>query len=347
MLAGYRCPPGGEAPGRANTIEYCLGQCTKQCVAPPLLAAMYKADTENYHNDTSYLSASMLAGSNCARQTLWERSEDFWDLPRKRYWPFRGTHAHSICERAEGLIDRFGWLQELRTSVVFDFPDKPAPIFETVVQDNGEIVSKFTGKFDHSKILQITVKGTADAYNPLTRQLADMKSMADSKATMVINGTKGGTFSKNLEDSHVWQFNIYRLLLARTAIPQGIKDKFKEFGLPAIKGKTFPAPTELIMQGIGMMDIPRSGGTYYTAKYGKTTLHDIDPVPVLPLTEIEAYVREKALFWHRHLILGYPTKVLPKDKAWMCKNCAFNGDLIDGERCHPEAERAEMEAAND
>lgn len=344
MLKGYRCPPGGEEPGRANDISYCLGSCPIQCIAPPLMAAMYKADTENYHNDTSYLSSSMLAGSNCARQVLWERSEDFYDLPRKRYWPFRGTHAHSICERAEGLIDKYGWLQELRTSVVFDFPDKPAPIFESYQDEEGIVRQRFTGLYDRNSILQITVRGTADAYNPLTRQLADMKSMADAKATMVIQGQKGGTFSKNLEDSHVWQFNIYRLLLARTPVPDEVKQKFKDFGLPAIRTKNFPAPTELIMQGIGMMDIPRSGGTYGVTKYGKTTLYEIDAVPVLPLTEIEKFVKERALYWYRHLVLGYPAPVLPKDKAWMCRNCAFNGELIPGERCFPEKERAESEA---
>lgn len=338
MLKGYRCPPGGEEPGRANTIDYCLGQCKTPCVSPPLLAAMYKADTQNYHNDTSYLSASMLAGSNCARQTLWERSEDFYDLPRKRYWPFRGTHAHSICEGAGELIAKYGWLQELKCSVMFDFPEHPAPIFDAGV---------FTGKYDPDRILQITINGTSDAYNPWQRKLADMKSMADKKATMVIQGDKGGTFSKNLEDSHVWQFNIYRLLIARTKISDYVRAIGKEYGLPDLKGRNLPAPTELIMQGIGMMDIPRSGATYPVTYRGRTTLYDIDAVPVLPLTEIDAYVREKALYWHKHLMLGAPTEVLPEAKKWMCTNCAFNGEIVPDERCHPTAERAQLKLARE
>lgn len=338
MLVGYRCPPGGEEPGRNNSIDYCLGRCKKPCIAPPLLAAMYKADTGNYHNDHTYLSASMLAGSNCPRQTLWERTEDFYDLPRKRYWPFRGTHAHTICEGAGELLAKYGWLQEIRAEAEFKYPDKAAPIFE-----DGE----WTGSFHKDEHLIIKVKGTADAYNPYTKQLADMKSMADTKATMVITGSKGGTFSKNLADDHVWQFNIYRLLLSRTKIPQQVKDQFAEFGLPPLKSKCYPAPSELIMQGIGMMDIPRSGATYPVSKYGKTTLYEIDPVPVLLLTEIDTFVRERAFFWFRHMVMGVPAPVVPKSKAWLCKNCAFNGELIPGERCFPEAERAaaEREAA--
>lgn len=339
MLIGYRCPPGGEEPGRNNTIDYCLGQCKRPCVSPPLLAAMFKADTENYHNDPSYLSASMLAGSNCSRQTLWERTEDFYDYPRKRYWPFRGTHAHSICEGAGELIAKYGWLQEIRCEAAFDYPDVAAPIFD----ENGD----FTGDFDKDKILRIKVKGTADAYNPYQRRLADMKSMADTKATMVITGSKGGEFSKNLQDDHVWQFNIYRLLIARTKITNEVRETLRAFGLPEIKGRTFPAPTELIMQGIGMMDIPRSGGTYPITKYGKTTLYDIDPVPVLPMTEIEKYIKEKALFWYRHLVLRIPAPVLPESKSWMCKNCAFNGEIVEGERCYPTAERTALKRGTD
>jgi hypothetical protein len=333
MLKGYRCPAGGEDPGRANEIDYCLGKCPVQCVAPPLLAAMYKADTGNYHNDNTYLSASMLAGQNCARQTLWERTEDFYSVPIKRYWPFRGTHAHTICEGAGDLIAKYGWLQEIRTSAEFKYPDVAAPIFD----DQG----KWTGDFSKDEHLIITVKGTADAYNPYTKQLVDTKSMADAKAVMTIEGKKGGTFSKNLEDAHVWQFNIYRLLLARTRISQEVRDRFASLGLPELKGKNFPAPTELIMQGIAMMTIPRSGRTYpIKEKWGGQTLHDIDPVPVLMLTEIDAYVREKAFFWYRHLVMGVPAAVVPESKKWLCASCQFNGEVIEGERCFPAAERA-------
>lgn len=336
MLKGYRCPPGGESPGRNNHIHYCLGECKKPCIAPPLMAAMYKADTGNYHNDSTYLSASMLAGSNCARQVLWERTEDFYDLPRKRYWPFRGTHAHTICEGAGDLLAQFGWLQEIKTTASFSYPDIAAPIFDA----NGV----WTGDFHASETLVINVQGTPDAYNPYTLQLADMKSMADTKATMVITGSKGGTFSKNLQDDHVWQFNIYRLLISRTKITQEQRDAFMLLGLPELKGKFFPAPKELIMQGIGMMDIPRSGGTYYVSKRGQTTLYDIDAVPVIPLTKIEAFVKEKAFYWYKHLVMRMPAPVLPEEKKWMCTNCAFNGEIVQGERCFPAAER--KEAAN-
>jgi hypothetical protein len=332
MLIGYRCPAGGEQPGRNNSIDYCLGTCKNPCVSPPLLAAMFKADTGNYHNDSSYISASMLAGTNCPRQTLWERTEDFYDLPRKRYWPFRGTHAHTICEGAGDLLAKYGWVQEIRTECTLNYPDVAAPIFD----ENGV----FTGQFSETENLKIKVRGTGDAYNPFVLpRIADMKSMADKKATMVITGTKGGTFSKNLDDTHVWQFNIYRYLFSKTPIPDELREQWRSYGLPELKGKNFPAPKELVMQGIGMMDIPRSGATYPITDRGRTTLYDIDPVPVLPLKEIEAFMKEKALFWYRHLVLRIPAPVLPESKKWMCKGCAFNGEIVPGERCFPDAER--------
>jgi hypothetical protein len=293
---------------------------------------MYKSDTSNYHNDHTYLSASMLAGNGCARQTLWERTSDFVELPRRRFWPFRGSIGHALCEGADDLIAQYGWLQEIRTETTLTYPDLPAPLFD----EKGE----FTGDFDHDRVLEIAVRGTADAYNPLIRTLADMKSMADKKAIDTIRGAKDGTFSKNLEDSHVWQFNIYRWLLARTAVPDWVRERFAAFGLPAIRTKNFPAPTTLIMQGFSMMELPRSGITYPISARGQTTLYDIDPVPVLPLHEIEAFVRPRALYWYRHLVLKLPAPVLPADQGWMCKNCQFNGELLAGERCHPDAERA-------
>lgn len=386
-LRGYVCPQGGEEPGRANPIDYCLGSCKNPCVAPPLLGAMFKADTENYHQG-DYISASMLAGEGCARQVVYERYEDFYDLPRKRFWPFRGTVIHRICEGAGDFIEQFGWLQEMRTQVALTYP-MAAPVFEILTRerpadelaalthreylrasfeadkwlaeqrlpthgtlrdnlvvalqrpiDPVEVTERFTGDYDSSKDLVINVRGTADGYNPFIRTLADMKSQADAKADMVIRGTKQGEFSKNLEDSHVWQFNIYRWLIAQTKVPPELNDRFEALGLPRLKAKTFPAPTRLWMQGISMMEIPRSGVTYAYTKRGQTTLYDIDDVPVLTMQQIEDFVRPRALFWYKHLKLGLPAPVVGEKKAWLCRSCAFNGEVIDGERCHPTAERA-------
>ena len=63
---------------------------------------------------------------------------------------------------------------------------------------------EFSGKYDKTRCLEITINGTADALNPFKRQYVDQKSMADKKAEMTVKGTKDGTFSKNLQDDHMW-----------------------------------------------------------------------------------------------------------------------------------------------
>jgi hypothetical protein len=323
-IIGYVCPPGGEEPGRQNDVNYCLTQCKDHCVTPPLLAAMWKADTGNYHQG-DYISASMLAGSGCSRQVMLERYQDFYDLPTKRYWPFRGTHAHAIVEGAADIIAPFGWLQEIRMSTQLAYP-LAAPVFD----EHGQ----FTGDYDSSKDLVITVRGTCDAYNPITRTLVDCKSMADKKVEMMIKGSTPGTWSKNLQDSWIAQLNIYRFLIARTPIPDEVHTAFEQYGLKKLKGKTFPSPTKLYIQGIAMMSHPVSGARIAHKERGKVTLYDLDNVPVWTISDIEDYIRPRALSWYRALNLKQTPPVVPADKSWLCKNCAFYNSA-----CFPEKER--------
>jgi hypothetical protein len=330
-IVGYVCPPGGEEPGRQNETTYCLTECKTPCVTPPLLAAMWKADTGNYHQG-DYISASMLAGSGCSRQVMFERYHDFYDLPTKRYWPFRGTHAHAIVEGAQDIIAQYGWLQEIRMSTVLKYPLN-APVFD----EHGV----FTGDFDSTKDLEITVRGTCDAYNPRTRTLVDMKSMADKKVEMMIKGSTPGTYSKNLQDSWISQLNIYRFLIARTPIPAEVHDAYDQYGLPRLKGKTFPAPTKLFIQGIAMMSHPVSGGRVSHKERGKVTLYDLDNVPVWNLSDIEDFIRPRALEWYKALNLKQVPPVVPKDKSWLCRNCAF-----EGKQCFPDQERAAATSAD-
>lgn len=327
-IRGYVCPPGGEAPGRQNEVEYCLTKCQLPCVTAPLLAAMWKADTGNYHQG-DYISASMLAGSGCSRQVMFERYQDFYDQPTKRYWPFRGTHAHAIVEGAADIIAPYGWLQEIRMATELAYPE-PAPVFD----EHGQ----WTGDVDSSKDLVITVRGTCDAYNPVTRTLVDCKSMADRKVEMMIKGSTPGTYSKHLQDSWIAQLNIYRFLIGRTPIPAEVKAQFKAHGLPALRGKTFPSPTRLFIQGIAMMSHPVSGGRIAHKERGKVTLYDIDNVPVWSMQEIEDYIRPKALMWYKALNLKQTPPVVSPDKSWLCKNCAFYNTA-----CFPEQERAASE----
>jgi hypothetical protein len=331
-IRGYVCPPGGESPGRQNEVEYCLTTCKQQCVTPPLLAAMWKSDTGNYHQG-DYISASMMAGSGCSRQVMFERYHDFYDLPTKRYWPFRGTHAHAIVEGAQDIIAQYGWLQEIRMATALRY-DLPSPVFD----DNGQ----WTGDYDSSKDLEIVVRGTCDAYNPLTRNLTDMKSLADKKVEMMIKGSTPGTYSKNLQDSWIAQLNIYRYLISKTAVPDWVHADYEKYGLPKLKGKTFPAPTKLYIQGIAMMSHPVSGSRLAHKERGKTTVYDIDSVPVWSLQEIEDYIRPRALEWYRALNMKIVPPVVPKDKAWLCRNCAF-----EGKQCFPEQERAEAQASSE
>lgn len=307
-----------------------MSKCPHPCAAPPLLAAIYAADTTNYHQG-QYISASMIAGNACMRQLKFERTEDFWELPSKRYWSFRGTHAHTIIEGAADVVAPLGWIQELRMSTQIEYPDHAAPIFT----DTGI----FTGKFDSSKPLTITVGGTCDAYNPLLPEhpMWDFKSMADAKADMFIRGTKGGTFSDHLEDRWVWQLNIYRYLVGKTLTPPTLRKKYK------LKDKYLPVPEFVGIQAISMMSIPRSGQAYPLRSGWNTEIKEIDDVPLLDLDKVEAYIRERALAWYECLVLDKPAPVVSKDLAWMCRGCAFNGELIPGERCLPTKERNQLE----
>lgn len=345
-LEGYVCPPGGEEPGRKNPIDYCLRDCAQPCVTPPLLAAMWKAEQTNYHK-ADYISASMLAGNNCPRQTVKERFEPYWDQPTKRYWPFRGNLAHRMCEDAEGVIEPYGWILELKMQTTLEY-DLPAPVFELKANEHGDLVQVFTGRYDPKEALKVTVNGTTDAYNPFKRILADQKSMADKKAEMVVKGEKGGTFSPQLDDAHVWQFNIYRWLLARTRITDEQRERMASFGLPPIKGRTWPAPTQLIMQGLSMMHLVRSGADHAWTERGRgVSIYPVDSIPVLGLKDIEEYVRPRALQWYKWLVLREPTPVVPASQKWLCAGCAFNGERLAHGTCFPTAERAARKAQHE
>lgn len=329
-LRGYVCPEGGEEPGRQNEVTYCLTQCQQPCVTPPLLAAMYKADVENYHQG-DYISASMLAGSGCSRQTMLERYNDFFELPVKRYWPFRGTHAHTIVENAADLIAPYGWLQEIRMASSLTY-DLPAPVFD----ENGD----WTGDFDSTKDLEVVLRGTCDAYWPQGKMLVDCKSASDTKISMLVKGSSPGTYSKNLQDSWVTQLNIYRYLISKTPVPDWVHEQYDRYGLPRLRGKYFPAPTNLVIQAIGMMSHPVSG-TRVAIKEPRrgTNVYDIDAVPVWKLQDIEDYIRPRALEWYKALKLKQMPPVVSEDKAWLCRSCAFSG-----KQCFPEQERERMAA---
>lgn len=333
-LIGYACPPGSPSHGERHEVGFCLGQCPHPCVSPPLLNAIYQAERSNHHQG-AYISASMLTGGSCARQTVYERTQDFYEYPINRWWAFRGTIGHALIEGAGDSVAPYGWIQEMRMSVPLVYPDLPQPVLD----ESG----RWTGDF-LDEPLTITLGGTTDAYNPLIGELHDFKSAADEKVVMMAQGSSSDahTFSPQVKDEWVWQTNIYRWLLAGSLIPDEIRERF------ALVGEYYPAPTKLVIQTFSMMALVRTGSTVEVrvpvksyGKYAKKEkqLYTIDEVPVLPLAEVEAYIRPRALEWYQYLILGAQPHVVALDKKWMCINCTFNGERIKGERCHPAAER--------
>lgn len=330
-LRGFVCPPGTPTVGTRNEIDWCVGKvvdgvwqgCPHPCVSPPLLAKMYDLEQMNHHKG-AYISASMLTGGSCPRQTWFERRHGFYEHPLKRLYSFRGTIIHALIEDGPSFLTDAGWLQEIRMSVELEY-DEPMPVLD----EEGN----WTGAFYKRKKLKITLGGTTDAYNPPQLKLDDFKSMADSKAQRY--ALKG-----EVEDKHEIQLNIYRWLIANTRINNELRVRLATVGYDPGDQEFLPAPEHLGIQGISMMQLPYSGTTgemkVPRAKGFGSEIKDysIATVRTWPLDEIEGYIRPRAYQWYRWLVLGEKPPVVAKDDAWLCRGCAFNGDL-----CFPEEER--------
>lgn len=339
-LVGYVCPVGTptnefQRPGQRNRVEHCLGVCPLPCVSPPLLAKMWEVERKNHHVGT-YLSASMLTTEGCARQTWFERQPhiELYDIPRRRYWPFRGTIIHHMIEGVSAVVERYGWLQELRLTLPLRFPDLPAPIFG----NDGT----WTGEYDHTQSLEITLGGTTDSFNPYRRELHDYKTISDLKTETFLQANMGGTMHRHVKDAWVWQTNIYAWMLAQTVIPQDVRDRFAEYGLRALRMNTYPQIRTIRMQVLSMMELPLTG-TKYVPMGRDQHMYELDDVPVLPHSQVEAYVREKALNWYRWLVLGEQPPVVEAARKWLCSNknnqCPFNGEVHNEGVCFPARER--------
>jgi hypothetical protein len=324
-LKGFVCPPQVPTAGERHDVDFCLSDCQHPCVAEPLIAAIYEANVRNPHKG-AYLSASMIAGSGCERQTYFQRldPDGYYELVRNVYWPFRGTIAHKVIEeRGEESFKLTQFMQEITMRVPMVYPDRPAPVFN----DDGI----WTGEYDESKPLVIVLGGTCDAYSPWKRKLYDFKTMACAKARMVVEDGK--------QDA-AWevQMNIYRWLIAHTEITEEYRTLFRSHGLDDFQGQThFPAPETLRIQGMSMMELPFTGQGYVMQRTSE--IKDIPAINVYPIDTIEQMIRERSIKWFEALVLGIKPAVVGKDRAWMCKNCVFNGEVIPGERCFPKQER--------
>lgn len=327
-LAGFACPPWVPTAGQQNAIAHCLGSCPHPCASPLLLNAVWRANHANHHKG-AYISASLFAGNACARQTTYERFYDFYEQPTRTWWPFRGTVVHTVIEHA-GLEDmlQYGWLQELRMAVPLTYPDVPSP----VLTEDGT----FTGEFSDEP-LTVTLGGTTDAYNVRTRELHDFKSMADEKVEMF---AKAGKVEKKWEI----QLNVYRWLVSQTPTPSYVKAAFGD-----TVGEFLPPPEKLVIQGIGMMNFPRTGSAIGLkvredgSRYKRYAEYTIEDVRVWSLDETEAFVRTEAIKWYRYFLLRHEAPIVDEENRWLCKGCAFNGEVVQGGVCFPTREaRAEQ-----
>lgn len=316
-----------QAPGQQNEPAYCLGHCPNPCVSPPLLAKMWDLEQRNHHKG-SYLSASSIAGDGCARQTWYERQPnvDFYEQPKRRFWPTRGTVIHGLIEGVQHVVAPFGWMQELRMAVPLQFPEYPAPVF-----DQG----KWTGDYDSTQHLTVYLGGTTDAYNPYRRWLHDFKSCDEYKVRAFLRGAWANEYHAYVKETWFWQLQIYAWMVAQTHIDREHAAAFAAHGLPALPGPTFPYPERLQLQVISMMEIPLTAtdrAYQYKPDPKKRDLEDayVTDVPVLPPNEVEAFIRPRALQWYRWLVLNEEPPVVDKSKWWMCKGCPFSRKFAGG-----------------
>lgn len=130
-LIGFKCPPGGEEPGRDNTYDYCLSQCKSRCMPKAMLFKFVEQHRDNVHRG-NMITPSALKG--CKRKLVLERTTDYYEEPPKLYWAVRGSLIHGFLENVtipgvsteKRLYKRFdidGRVMEVSGQV--DFYDEP------------------------------------------------------------------------------------------------------------------------------------------------------------------------------------------------------------------------------
>lgn len=299
---------------------------------------MHAIEQRNHHKGC-YISASMLMGTGCPRQVVYERTHDLYDYPTRRFWPMRGTLMHALIEDAPASVVEGGWMQELRLSYWLEY-DEPAPIFDA----NGVVQG-----FDPTQKLRVELGGTTDAYNPVRLRLDDFKSMGDEKA-------EGMALAGHAKDAHEAQANVYRLLVARTKIDDAMLPRLREVGFDPTGHEYLPAPETLTIQGVSMMHLVQTGQEQEIKvkipgpRGGLRTERRrcrVEAVRVWPLAETEAWVRPRVYQWYRWLVLGELPPVVPEAEKWLCASCPFNADVAAGGICHPVQERLRAALTDD
>jgi len=192
MLEGFMCPQHGERPGSTNSIHYCIAECTKQCTAPHVLAAMM-IDEDTGARDANHISVTMLSGG-CKRKTLMERLLPFYSLPSKRLPTFRGRLVHGILEGGADYLKSYEYLIEVPLQI--------------------EVTSK-SGTW--------ILRGMADAIDKVHKVLYDNKTLQDYAFTKLVTGSNDGTWSKHIPDQYVKQLNLYKYMAEKEEIAEIIK----------------------------------------------------------------------------------------------------------------------------
>ncbi len=184
-LIGWTCPPHGEEPGRNNSFDYCIHDCQKRCVTPPVLEALRTLEEENYHKGKR-ISVTMLTGG-CKRQTVLERTEPFYLIPHKKLPTVRGTLIHALIEKGSQQLKKEGWLLE------------------------------------HSMELPVTTKsgswtltGTMDIGDVKNSEITDVKTLQEYALMKLVSGTNDGEYSDHIPDYYTKQANIYRYMAKTT-----------------------------------------------------------------------------------------------------------------------------------
>lgn len=188
MLKGFKCPSWGEEPGRNNSLSYCLNKCSKPCVAPNVLEAIYSLDKDNPHKG-KIISVSQLTGG-CKRKTVLERTKDYYVEPDLKLPTFRGTLIHSVIEQSKtARLKRNKWLVEHHMEL-------------PVTTDSGDWI----------------LSGTLDAYDPKRATIFDTKTLQDYAIEKMVKGNEHGTWSDHISDSYVKQQNLYRYMGKRLGL---------------------------------------------------------------------------------------------------------------------------------
>ena len=183
-LKGWICPAHGEEEGRTNEFDYCVTQCSKPCVAAPVLQALKQVEQEDTHVGKR-ISVTMLT-AGCKRKTLLERNVSYYLDPSWRIPTFRGTLIHSIIEKAAKELTRlpeFPWEIELSMAL-------------PVETESGKWI----------------LNGMLDAFDPRTLTIYDLKTLQEYAIFKMVTGGNPGMWSSHIPEYYVKQLNLYRLM---------------------------------------------------------------------------------------------------------------------------------------